>query len=140
MESHKCLLYAAEIMSRVEMTSCPGGCVLLLLLFLFVFCCNDTTGYRCQHRASLHKPFSITNSARKTIKRFYVADSRYVNRVLLWLWRELFLTMSLAGHRSDVPTMMEDIEESMGWPALERLLYGGVTGAFPIIMRVRAIC
>ena len=28
MESHKCLLYAAEIMSRVEMTSCPGGCVL----------------------------------------------------------------------------------------------------------------
>ena len=40
--------------------------------------------------------------------------------------------MSLTGHRSDVPTMMEDIEESMGWPALERLLYGGVTGALSV--------
>lgn len=64
----------------------------------------------------------------KVIKCFEVTGPQKVDRILLWIWRDLFVSLCARGsfiEKAKIPSMLEDIESLMGWDALERLLYGG---------------
>jgi hypothetical protein len=53
--------------------------------------------------------------------------------VLLWIWRDLFVSLFSKGSKRDrdkIPDMLEDIENFLGYDGLERLLYGGESGMF----------
>lgn len=64
----------------------------------------------------------------KVVKSFSFIGPNAVVEALLWIWRDLFVSLSAYGTpfaREQMPEMLEDIETLLGWPALERLLYGG---------------
>ncbi|KAK7045494.1 hypothetical protein VNI00_007747 [Paramarasmius palmivorus] len=71
---------------------------------------------------------SIKSRKGKTIKKFPNANLRNSDGILLWLWRELLVSLSAArGPRAktQIESILFDIEDALGAPALERLLYGG---------------
>jgi len=73
----------------------------------------------------------IKDSAGKTVKHMSVLGPQNIDRVLLWIWRDLFVSMLSKGSKREkdkVPEMLEDIESLLGIDGLERLLYGGDTG------------
>ena len=60
-----------------------------------------------------------------------VLGPQNIDRVLLWIWRDLFVSLFSKGSKRDkdkVPEMLEDIETLLGVDGLERLLYGGEAG------------
>ncbi|KAK1221591.1 hypothetical protein PQX77_015604 [Marasmius sp. AFHP31] len=105
-EAHRCLLFAWGTLAEIKELDLDFGTI-------------DRRG----------------GSGGKTIKHFSgkTLCVRTAERVLFWLWRELFV--SLAAYRSksehglakrQVAEMMLDVEEAMGGPrALERILHGG---------------
>lgn len=57
-----------------------------------------------------------------------VLGPQNIDRVLLWIWRDLFISLFSKGSKREkdkIPEMLEDIENSLGVDGLERLLYGG---------------
>lgn len=71
---------------------------------------------------------TIKNQGGKVVKDFAVSGPRGIERILLWIWRDLFVSLLARGTSWDkkkIPEMMESIESVMDWTALERLLYGG---------------
>jgi hypothetical protein len=78
----------------------------------------------------MNMPVNVTirNKSGKVIKDFSVSGPRGVERVLLWVWRDLFVSLFARGTSWDkkmATEMMEAIETVLDWTALERLLYGG---------------
>ncbi|KAF9457239.1 hypothetical protein BDZ94DRAFT_1314371 [Collybia nuda] len=107
LESHMCLLFVAEVVSQLARDR-PGGC-------------------QC---ATKNMPINviIRNRHGKVIQAFDLRGISSIDQIVLWIWRDLFL--SLFAHGGDffkdvIPDMLEEIESSMGWSALNRLLYGG---------------
>jgi hypothetical protein len=120
--------------------------------------CAYNNLYITIHIKSPRPPFpsssSRTKSGRKPIKTFRLTGANRLDEVLLWLWRELFVSL-LAGSSSPssskktsgggrgsegegkegeegkahemqlVDAMLADIERVKGWRALERVLFGG---------------
>jgi hypothetical protein len=86
-----------------------------------------------------------SHRSQKVIKSFHLSGANHLDTVLLWLWRELFVSL-LACRTADagvadldlgmgakeggggeelVKEMLDDIERAKNWKALERILYGG---------------
>jgi len=71
---------------------------------------------------------TIKKKSGKIVKTFALRGAHNIDQVLLWIWRDLFVSMSASGGRrgrTKIPQMLVDIEDVLGWQALERLLYGG---------------
>lgn len=70
----------------------------------------------------------IRRSSGKVVKSFHFTGAHNLERVMLWIWRDLFVVMLADGtkrQKSAIPDMLDDIRTEFGWNALERLLYGG---------------
>ena len=64
----------------------------------------------------------------KTVQSFHLKGASNASVVLLWVWRDLILTMLAYGTENQkkyIPEMLEDIQTGMGWIGLPRLLMGG---------------
>jgi hypothetical protein len=123
--AHQCLLLAAEMLRR--MFAPYGGCVFLHLpLRLSLESCA-----RC-NCAFVNLRF-VTNIRRhktgKIIKTFHIVGVPNFERVLLWTWRDLFVSMlaSSPGQRQAIPDMLQDIQAILSWEALPKILLGSNT-------------
>ncbi|KAL1743289.1 hypothetical protein HDZ31DRAFT_83529 [Schizophyllum fasciatum] len=106
--AHACLLWVAAAVSEILNTPVASGC-------------------KC---AVLNLPITIPiqRSNGKPVRVFNVAGLLSVDSAILWVWRELFVSMYAVNKKQAkklVPEMLVEIEERMGWPALERMLVGG---------------
>jgi hypothetical protein len=62
----------------------------------------------------------------KIVKSFCLTGPRNIDRALLWIWRDLFISMFAKEESPEkISEMLSDIEETLNWQALELLLYGG---------------
>lgn len=71
---------------------------------------------------------TLKRKSGKRVKTFNINGAHNLEEVLLFIWRDLFLSLFATGGeklKKQVPQMLEEIEDSMGWSALERILYGG---------------
>ncbi|KAJ7755163.1 hypothetical protein B0H16DRAFT_1541273 [Mycena metata] len=111
--AHACLLFTADILINT-LSAVPG------------------IGGHCKCSISfLAINFSLRRKG-KIVKNFNLAGSRNIDRALLWIWRDLFVTMFARGILTDkIPEMLSDIEEILDWQALERVLYGGARRRSP---------
>ncbi|KAG5351744.1 hypothetical protein C0989_005041 [Termitomyces sp. Mn162] len=105
--AHVCLLFTADVASTL--VEIPG------------------IGCKC---SLMNMPIDIAIKARdgKMIKSFVLRGPHTLRKAILWIWREVFVSMLAYGSsstKSKIPEMIEDVEMLMGWEALERLLYGG---------------
>ncbi|KAF8505436.1 hypothetical protein F5888DRAFT_434913 [Russula emetica] len=104
--AHQCLLLAAEILSRMFAPHGRCNCIFVNLRF-------------------------VTNIRRrktgKVVKTFRLVGVAHFERVLLWTWRDLFVSMlaSNPGQKQLVPDMLQDIRAILGWKSLPRMLFGG---------------
>jgi len=78
----------------------------------------------------MNMPVNVTikNKGGRIVKDFSVSGPHGVERILLWIWRDLFLSLLARGLSSDkkkTAEMLESVEFMLDWTALERLLYGG---------------
>jgi hypothetical protein len=76
---------------------------------------------------------SIKKTCGKIVKTFSLTGAHNLDGVLLWIWRDLFVSLLAHGGKPDkkmIPEMLADIERVFDWGALERLLYGGKTCKF----------
>lgn len=78
----------------------------------------------------------VTNIRRrktgKVVKTFRLVGIGHFERVLLWTWRDLFVSMlaSNPGQKQLVPDMLQDIRAILGWKSLPRMLFGGRMSQF----------
>ena len=76
---------------------------------------------------------TIKDKTGKTITRISVLGPQNIDRVLLWIWRDLFVSLFSQGSKREkdrIPEMLEDIGNFLGYDGLERLLYSGESGMF----------
>jgi hypothetical protein len=77
---------------------------------------------------SLYLPVHIRRRSGELVKLFEIGGGQNIESIILWIWRDVFLTM-LAADRPRYPEvigeMLGEIEEVLGWKVLERILYGG---------------
>ncbi|EMD41137.1 hypothetical protein CERSUDRAFT_111704 [Gelatoporia subvermispora B] len=102
--AHKCLMFAASTLEHIGSGRCR---------------CPFTNMY-----------VSVTLKRRngKHVKTFNINGAHNLEDVLLFIWRDLFLSLLATGGdklKQEVPAMLDEIEDLMGWNALERILYGG---------------
>jgi len=87
----------------------------------------------------------VTNIRRrktgKIVKTFRLVGIAHFERVLLWTWRDLFLSMlaSNPGQKQLVPDMLQDIRDTLGWKSLSKMLFGGRMSLFLSFRFVRHI-
>ncbi|KDR74299.1 hypothetical protein GALMADRAFT_250097 [Galerina marginata CBS 339.88] len=106
--AHSCLVFVADALIRLSESSTLGGCKCTVM--------------------NLPVEVNLKDKKGRTLKRFSVLGPQNVDRILLWIWRDLFVSLLAEGSERDkkrVPDLLEDIESVMGVHALERLLYGG---------------
>lgn len=78
---------------------------------------------------SLYVPVIFKNKAGRRVKSFHLNGVHALEKVLFWLWREIFVSMlasDLEHHK--ILAMLRDIESTFGWQALERVIVGGESG------------
>ncbi|TRM56637.1 hypothetical protein BD626DRAFT_440727 [Schizophyllum amplum] len=111
--AHTCLLWVAEMMAEILNTPVASGCKCAVLNMPVTIPINRLNG--------------------KTVKTFSIIGLLSVDHAILWIWRELFVSMFAANKKAKklVPQMLADIEEKMGWSALERILTGGLMRVSP---------
>ncbi|KAF8075827.1 hypothetical protein FPV67DRAFT_1776479 [Lyophyllum atratum] len=107
-QAHACLLLAADVSSTLIDIPGLGGC-------------------KC---SLMNMPIDITIKKEngKVVKTFALRGPQMLGKAILWIWRELFVSLFAYGTalaKKKTPEMIEDIEAVMGWESLERLLYGG---------------
>ncbi|KAI1792599.1 hypothetical protein LXA43DRAFT_1093556 [Ganoderma leucocontextum] len=76
----------------------------------------------------MYVPITIKRKSGKVVKSWQVNGAHNIEEALQFIWRDLFLSMLATGTQrqiKQIPEMLDDIEDIMGWTALERLLYGG---------------
>ncbi|KAF8121420.1 hypothetical protein EV363DRAFT_1421354 [Boletus edulis] len=108
--AHACLLFACDALDRIG-NDCGG----------------HVSACRCLY-ASMFVPIKITRSSGKLVRSFMLNGAHNLENVILWIWRDLFMTILATGtkrQRSVVPDMIDDIRVLLGWRALEQLLRGG---------------
>ena len=72
--------------------------------------------------------FQLKDRNGKLLKRFEIRGPQNIDRILLWIWRDLFVSLSLTGSEKDkarIPEFLKELQEVLGLRALERLLNGG---------------
>ncbi|KAF9030151.1 hypothetical protein BDZ89DRAFT_1159529 [Hymenopellis radicata] len=110
-EAHASLLFIADVLRKLNDGSRVGGCP-------------------CATKAC-EVEIIIRTMAGKDIKHFQFHGCHHITTALLWMWRELFVSMSVSGGRQalhQIPSMLQDIEDALGWRSLVRVLYGGSYG------------
>ncbi|KAG1840931.1 hypothetical protein DFJ58DRAFT_732682 [Suillus subalutaceus] len=88
---------------------------------------NARVGCKCSFM-NMYISVKIRRSSGKVVKSFHFTGAHNLQRVMLWIWRDLFVVMLADGtkrQKSAIPDMLDDIRTEFGWNALERLLYGG---------------
>ncbi|KAF5372000.1 hypothetical protein D9615_008131 [Tricholomella constricta] len=110
LQAHVCLLFVADVSTTLADLPGLGGC-------------------KC---SLLNMPIDITIRKQngKVMKSFSLRGPHTIHKALLWIWRELFVSLSAYGTSSAkrrMPEMIEDLEAILSWRALESLLYGGKT-------------
>ena len=123
--AHACLLFVLEALGQLSGTVALGGCV--ILRFLFYLFLMEIIRCKC---LVMNLPVRVTIKDKngKTVKHMSVLGPQNIDRVLLWIWRDLFVSLLSKGpkrERDKIPEMLEDIEDFLGIQGLERLLYGG---------------
>ncbi|KAF5365162.1 hypothetical protein D9757_011761 [Collybiopsis confluens] len=111
-KAHEALLYISDLILEIKDLSGHGG------------------GCKCS-LVAIPVNFKIKATSGKLVKLFSYRDISSMDRILLWMWRELFISMSAhGGHqaRKTVSQMLVDIEESHGWKSLGKMLHGGNCG------------
>ncbi|KAJ3513372.1 hypothetical protein NLJ89_g2993 [Agrocybe chaxingu] len=106
--AHSCLLFVADALAQLADSSTLGGCKCSVMNLPVEFALKDKHG--------------------KIVKQFAVMGPQNINRILLWIWRDLFVCLFAKGSQRDrgkVPDCLEDIQSVLGDNALQRLLYGG---------------
>lgn len=76
---------------------------------------------------------TIKDNTGKTVKHMSVLGPQNIDRMLLWIWRDLFVSLLSKGskrERDKIFEMLDDIEYFLGVDGLEKLLYGGDSGMF----------
>ncbi|KAF9224582.1 hypothetical protein BS17DRAFT_829314 [Gyrodon lividus] len=109
--AHACLLFACDALDQIA--NVCGGC-------------------KCSY-ASTFIPVKIRRSSGRLIKSFRLTGAHNLKRVMLWIWRDLFLTLlAIESKRqgSNIQDMLDDIRTLLGWRALEHLLHGGRKTSF----------
>ncbi|KAI0059310.1 hypothetical protein BV25DRAFT_1918554 [Artomyces pyxidatus] len=106
--AHRCLLVAADVIAKLAMPT--GGC-------------------KCSTMNLYVSTVIKKQKTRKVVKSFQLTGVPSFDKVLLWVWRDLFLSMlaSRPEKAKTIPQMLQDIQDVMGWTSLERLLLGGKT-------------
>ncbi len=126
-QAHQCLLFIADVLERLDDGSRVGGYVLPVLRDSCL-----TRPNRCQCSIKTYEvDICLKRTNGKIVKRFLFHGPHNISTVLLWMWRELFVSFSASGGRQarkQIPEMLLDIEEEMGWKSLVRLLQGGTNG------------
>lgn len=105
-KAHACLLYAAQAVEQIG---------------------NARVGCKCSFM-NMYISVKIRRSSGKVVKSFHFTGAHNLERVMLWIWRDLFVVMLADGTKRQklaIPDMLDDIRAEFGWNALERLLYGG---------------
>ena len=77
---------------------------------------------------NIHISAKIRRSSGKVVKSFHFTGAHNLERILLWIWRDLFVVILADGTTRQkvlIPDMLDDILVEFGWKALQRLLYGG---------------
>jgi hypothetical protein len=106
--AHTCLLFTSDALVQLAETSTLGGCKCAVM--------------------NLPVNFNLKGKDGKILKRFNVLGPQNIDQILLWIWRDLFVTVLAKGSARDkkkVPEFLEEIESVLGVRSLERLLYGG---------------
>lgn len=76
----------------------------------------------------MYIPIVIKRTTGQRVKTFEINGAHNLEEALLFIWRDLFLSLLAHGtpnQISKIPEMMDEIEDLLGWDSLERLLYGG---------------
>ncbi|KAM5540733.1 hypothetical protein V8D89_005764 [Ganoderma adspersum] len=105
--AHKCLIFTVNTIDQIGHGR-PSSC-------------------RCAF-TNMYVPITIKWKSGKVVKSWQVNGAHNIEEVLQFIWRDLFLSMLATGTQrqiGQIPEMLDDIEDIMGWTALERLLYGG---------------
>lgn len=105
-KAHACLLYASQAVEQIG---------------------NARVGCKCSFM-NMYISVKIRRSTGKVVKSFHFTGAHNLERIILWIWRDLFVAMLADGtnrQKSAIPDMLDDIRTEYGWNALERLLYGG---------------
>ncbi|KAH9483193.1 hypothetical protein JR316_0005297 [Psilocybe cubensis] len=108
--AHQCLVFVAEALAQLSESSSLGGCKCTVM--------------------NLPVDVSFRSRKGKVVKRFSLMGPQNIDAVLLWIWRDLFVSLLANGNESDkkkLPDFLEDVESTLGIGALERVLYGGRT-------------
>ncbi|OBZ65496.1 hypothetical protein A0H81_14617 [Grifola frondosa] len=105
-QAHRCLVFIVTTLDHIS--SARSGC-------------------RCSF-TQMYIPVTLKRKSGKRIKSFDITGAHNLEEVLFFMWRDLFLSLLAFGtekQKSKIPEMLEEIEDLMGWTALERVLYGG---------------
>ncbi|KAF8185134.1 hypothetical protein BJ912DRAFT_803004, partial [Pholiota molesta] len=112
LHAHKCLLFVAGALSQLADNSSLGGCKCSVM--------------------NLPIQFALKNKHDRVLKRFSVIGPQNLHRIILWIWRDLFVSLLAYGsdrEKSKIPDCLEDIELALGIRSLGRLVYGGKSGS-----------
>ncbi|TFK24234.1 hypothetical protein FA15DRAFT_641393 [Coprinopsis marcescibilis] len=105
--AHACLLFVAESMEHLD----------------------EGSGSRCRcDFINIPVHIQIKNKNGRVVKRLRALGAQNIDRVLFWIWRDLFLAMLEAGSESEkkeIPKMLENVESVYGFQGIQRLLRGG---------------
>ncbi|EGO01413.1 hypothetical protein SERLA73DRAFT_85050 [Serpula lacrymans var. lacrymans S7.3] len=104
--AHTCLLFASDVLENIA---------------------NARTGCKCSFM-HLFVPVVLKKMSGKNVKSWAFTGAHHIDEVLLWIWRDLFVTLLAYGSKQQkkaIPGMLNDIQNIMGWKSLERILYGG---------------
>ncbi|KAI0771684.1 hypothetical protein BD413DRAFT_693192 [Trametes elegans] len=106
MLAHRCLLFVVNVLDQIA---------------------HGRASCRCAF-TTMYVPITIKGRNGKVVKSWEINGAHNIEEVLQFIWRDLFLSLLASGnqrHIKRIPEMLDDIEDLMGWTALERLLYGG---------------
>ena len=76
----------------------------------------------------MYVPIVLRRRSGRRVKSFEINGAHNIEEALLFIWRDLFLSLLAHGTSRQIeriPEMLEEIDDLLGWNSLERLLYGG---------------
>ena len=68
----------------------------------------------------------------KIVKTFRLVGVSNFERVLLWTWRDLFVSMlaTSPGQKHAIPDMLRDIQAALSWESLPKMILGNEQSQF----------
>ncbi|THH00164.1 hypothetical protein EW145_g7128 [Phellinidium pouzarii] len=107
--AHSCLLFSTGVLDHVQNLK-GSGCECVF--------------------STIYVPISIKNSSGEVVKEFSELGLANVESAILWVWRDVFLSLLASNNQTFVklvPVLLAEIDDILGWQGLERLILGGLT-------------